>query len=140
MSIPVGPDELAAAVAERGSGYLLSVDGDGAVKAVTVEPSVRRGAVVIAGASRGTSRNLAANPRATVLLPPAEHHGHTLLIDGEAHETDDGFELRPDSAVLHRPASHADASAPGGSTPSASACGDDCVPISDVAPARGEGA
>ena len=59
----------------------------------------------------------------TVLFPPLEQRGYTLIVDGTAEVTDDGIAVRPATAVLHRPADHADGpAAPGG-------CGNDCAPV-----------
>lgn len=116
-------ERLAEALADRGAGYLLTADRHGRVKAVTVEPVLADG-VVHCPASRGSARNLAAYPTATLLFPPTEPRGHTLLVDGTATADEDGITFTPESAVLHRPADHADGpAAPGG-------CGNDCAPVS----------
>ena len=83
MSIPVDLERLAEALADFGAGYLVTVGGDGRAKVVTVEPTVV-GAEVRLPASRGSAANLAANPAATLVFPPAELHGYTLLVDGTA--------------------------------------------------------
>ncbi|QZY28553.1 pyridoxamine 5'-phosphate oxidase family protein [Nocardioides coralli] len=122
MSIPVEVARLGEALAGRGSGYLLTCSADGAVKAVTVEPSLVDG-VLRCPPSRGSAANLAVNPRATLLFPPSEHHGHTLLVDGTGAVEDEGIVVAPESAVLHRPADHADGPLPG------EGCGHDCTPV-----------
>ncbi len=56
MSIPVEVDDLAKALEGFGAGYLLTSAATGAVKVVTVEPTVTDGAVVGAtGPGRGSS-------------------------------------------------------------------------------------
>ena len=122
MSIPVEIDALEEALAGFGAGYLLTVSPEGRVKAVTVDP-VLAGGVLRCPASRGSAVNLAANPRATLVLWPREEHGYSLLVDGTATVADDGIDLTPESAVLHRPASHADGPVP------AHGCGHDCAPV-----------
>jgi hypothetical protein len=122
MSIPVELDDLAHALKDFGEGYLLTT-GNRGVKAVTVTASVEGDVVRIPGPSRGTAANLASAPTATLLFPPREPRGHTLLVDGTAEAVADGFVLTPTSAVLHRPAAHAD-----GDTGSLS-CGHDCEPL-----------
>jgi hypothetical protein len=123
VSIPVEIEQLGEALAGRGPGYLLTASGDGRVKAVTVEPTLVDG-VLRCPASRGSAANLAGRPAATLLFPPVEVHGHTLLVDGTAAADDQGIAFTPESAVLHRPASHAE-----GATTSGSDCGNDCAPI-----------
>jgi len=122
MSIPVEIERLAEAMADFGSGYLLTVSPEGRVKAVTVDPEVVDG-VVRCATSRGSAANLAASPQATLVLWPREVHGHSLLVDGTAVATDDAIALTPASAVLHRPASHADGPVEG------DGCGHDCSPV-----------
>jgi hypothetical protein len=122
MSIPVEIDRLAEALAGRGPGYLLTTSAEGGVKAVTVEPVLVDG-VLRCPASRGSAANLAGNPRATLLFPPPEPRGHTLLVDGTATAGYDGIGFRPESAVLHRPADHADGPVDG------AGCGHDCAPV-----------
>lgn len=107
MSIPVKIDQLPDALSGRGAGYLLTADGHGRVKAVSVEPTLVDG-VLHCPPSRGSARNLEARPAATMLFPPPEPRGHTLLVDGTASAGDDGITFTPESAVLHRPADHAD--------------------------------
>jgi hypothetical protein len=125
MSIPVDLSDLERTLADFGAGYLLT-SADGRVKAVTVEPYVAGGLVVVPGQSRGSADNLAVNPAATLLMPPRESRGYTLLVDGTAEPADDGFRLVPASAVLHRPAAHADPAEGAGGD---SACGHDCTPV-----------
>ena len=122
MSIPVEVSRLSEALADYGSGYLLTVSADGRVKAVTVDPEVVDG-VVRCSASRGSAANLAANPQATLVMWPREPHGYSLLVDGTAAATDEAVDLTPVSAVLHRPASHADGPVAG------DGCGHDCAPV-----------
>lgn len=129
MSIPVDPSELAGALADHGFGYLLTVSDEGRVKAVTVEPTATAEELVIPGVSKGSARNIAGNPQVTVLLPPREHHGFTLIVDGTAGVVGDTIRVTPQTAVLHRPASHADGPLPDAS---ADACGNDCRPVGDV--------
>ena len=130
MSIPVEIARLAEALADFGSGYLLTASADGRVKAVTVDPEVVDG-VVRCASSRGSAANLAGNPQATLVLWPREPHGHSLLVDGTAVATDGAIELTPASAVLHRPASHAVAQGdPVAGAAEGEGCGHDCTPVS----------
>ncbi len=123
MSIPVAPAELADALKDFDSGYLVSTSSP-QVKVVTVDPIVGAdGALRIAGPGRGTLANIAANPVVTLVFPPREHHGYTLLVDGTAEMDGEDVVVEASSGVLHRPRSHADGTvAPDG-------CGHDCAPI-----------
>jgi len=130
MSIPVEMARLAEALQDFGSGYLLTASADGRVKAVTVDPELD-GGVLRCATSRGSAANLAANPQATLVLWPRQEHGFSLLVDGTAVAVDDAIELTPGSAVLHRPASHADGPAGGvaGEAVAGDGCGHDCTPV-----------
>jgi len=122
MSIAVDVADLAKALEGFGAGYLLTTT-DGSIKVVTVEPTVTEGVVLVEGPGRGTLANLADNPAVTLVFPPLEQRGFTLLVDGTAEVSGEDVRVAPASAVLHRPASHADGpSAPDG-------CGNDCAPV-----------
>ncbi len=122
MSIPVDVADLAKALEDYGAGYLLTTTG-GAVKVVTVEPRVTDGVVLVEGPGKGTVANLADNAVVTLVFPPQEPKGYTLLVDGTGELAGDDVRVRPTGAVLHRPASHADGpAAPDG-------CGHDCAPV-----------
>jgi hypothetical protein len=123
VSIPVEIDDLTEALERFGSGYLLTTT-EGRVKVVTVDPVSAGTGLRIAAPGRGTARNLAANPAVTLVFPPLERHGHTLLVDGTAEVDGDDVVVLPTSAVLHRPAAHADGPLP------ADGCGHDCEPVS----------
>lgn len=111
MSHPVASEDLAAAFADFGEGYLLTVGTDAAPRAVAVRPRLVEGRVVV-GAGRSTSANVAANPAVTVLCPPTVERGFTLLVDGTASVVGDEIHVEPTSAVLHRPPYHADGPPP----------------------------
>ena len=125
MSIVVDLDRLGEQLREHGPGYLLSAGPDGRVKAVTVEPVLEDDVLRVPGGSRGTARNLEHTDKVTVLFPPPRPRGYSLIVDGTAVATADGFDVTPEHAVLHRPADHAaDHVATGDS-----ACGHDCAPL-----------
>jgi hypothetical protein len=112
MSIPVEVGDLGKTLEDFGVGYLLTASVTGAVKAVTVEPSVDDGALLVRGPGRGSLANVEANPAVTLLFPPLEQRGFTLLVDGMAEVDGDDVRVTPSGAVLHRPASHADVPVP----------------------------
>lgn len=113
MSIPVTVDDLPSMLESFGPGYLLSTSPDGRVKAVTVQPSVDGdGLLTIAGPGRGSLANIAGNDQVTVLFPPLEPRGFTLLVDGRATADGEDVTVLVGGAVLHRPPSHADGPPP----------------------------
>ena len=124
MSIPVDPADLAQALADFDSGYLLTTASP-QVKVVTVDPVVADdGSLRVPGPGRGTLRNLAENPAVTLVFPPRERHGYTLLVDGTGAADGEDVVVTATAAVLHRPAAHADGPLP------PDGCGHDCAPVS----------
>ena len=123
MSIPVAVADLNTALADFGAGYLLTTSADGRVKVVTVEPRLVEGRLKVSGPGRGSVANVSVNTLVTVLFAPLAQRGYTLLVDGEASVEGDDVLINPTSAVLHRPAAHADG------PPSSDGCGQDCSPV-----------
>ena len=125
MSIPVDLADLERTLADFGPGYLLTTT-DGVVRAVSAEPQVVDGVLVVADAGRRTNANIAANPTVTLLFPPREDRGYSLLVDGTATVDGETARVTPGSAVLHRPRRHAD-----GEVTEAphDGCGADCKPV-----------
>lgn len=123
MSIPVEVGDLDKALEGFGAGYLVTVSAAGTAKVVTVEPAVADGVVLVTAPGRGTLTNLAGNPAVTLVFPPLEPRGFTLLVDGTAAADGDDVRITPSGAVLHRPAAHADG------PPAPDGCGHDCHPL-----------
>lgn len=133
MSIPVAIADLASALEEFGAGYLLTTTG-GTVKVVTVEPRVSEGAVLVDAPGGGTLANLAGNAAVTLVFPPAEPKGFTLLVDGSGEVVGDDVRVTPTGAVLHRPAMHGDGPPPPRSVGEATdSCGNECAPVAGSA-------
>ena len=101
MSIPVDLADLPKALEDFDRGYLLTTT-DGRVKAVSVRAVPAGGLLRVAGPGRGSVANVAANPTATLLFPPAQSGGLTLLVDGSALAEDDDVVVTPTSAILHK--------------------------------------
>ena len=126
MSVKVDLDELAAHVATYGLAYLLTVTDDQRAHAVAVRPSVTADSVTVDGVGRRTLANLDARPDVSLLWPPVEDGGYTLIVDGSAMATGGVLTITPSHAVLHRPADHAPDRRPSDAT-----CGNDCVSLGD---------
>jgi hypothetical protein len=106
MSIPVDPDQLAQSVAEYGpTAYLLTCDDDGRPRVSQVTGAISKNRVVVA-AGGSASRNAKARPAVTMLWPPVDDGGFSLIADGVAEVEDPGpgatVEVVVTSAVLHR--------------------------------------
>ncbi|CAM3068784.1 hypothetical protein BST27_26585 [Mycobacterium intermedium] len=113
--------------------YLITVDDGYRVHTVTVEPTLD-GAVLDVGLIGGRTRsNLATRRDVTLLWPPSEPGGYSLIVDGTAEISEAGAEaarlqVLPTRALLHREAD---------SPSAAKGCLHDCVvfslPADDVA-------
>ncbi|MGE2817066.1 pyridoxamine 5'-phosphate oxidase family protein [Mycobacterium heidelbergense] len=118
---------LAAALPDYPFAYLITVGDDYRAHTVTVEPQLRDGAVLDVGLIGGRTReNLAQRSDVTLLWPPTEPGGYSLIVDGTAEVSDGGDEavrldVVPTRALLHREAD---------SPSAAKGCLHDCVVFS----------
>jgi hypothetical protein len=125
MSIPVALERLRSEV-ERFSRppYLLTVGGDGRPHAVATTAAWRE-QVLVARVGRRSADNAAQRPGVSLLWPPDEAGGYSLIVDGHAQLEGEGdgaqAVITPLRGVLHRPAS-----AP---PPEGASCSADCVPL-----------
>jgi hypothetical protein len=105
VSISVTIERLMDEVGEWGFGYLLTVSDDSRTHLLALRPKVA-GEVLRFDAGGGRAcRNAEARPQVTIVFPPGEHsNGMSLVVDGEASVDGDTIDVRPASAVLHRPA------------------------------------
>jgi hypothetical protein len=120
---------LAAALDDFPFAYLITVGEDYRVHTVTVEPTLREAILDIGLIGGHTQKNLAQHADVTLLWPPLEPGGYSLIVDGraqtsEATEETVRLEVVPTRALLHR-----EADSPAG-TVSAKGCLHDCVVFS----------
>jgi hypothetical protein len=120
-------ERLAGALDGYRFAYLVTVDDDYRVHTVTVEPELREQVMDVGLIGGRTRRNVESRSTVTLLWPPSEPGGYSLIVDGtgeiaEVTESGDTAALRvvPTRALLHR---NADPTTPG----SATGCLHDCV-------------
>jgi hypothetical protein len=102
MSIGVELQRLHEEVTRFGpSPYLLTVADDGRPHATAVTISWERDTLV-AGVGRRSAANARARPDVSLLWPPVDAEGFTLIVDGAAEVDGERVMVRPDAAVLHR--------------------------------------
>jgi hypothetical protein len=121
-------DRLAAALPDYPFAYLITVDDDYRVHTVTVEPRLRESILDVGLIGGGTRENLAHRSDVTLLWPPTEPGGYSLIVDGRAEVAAAGSEavrceVVPTRALLHR---DADPDSPD----TAKGCLHDCVVFS----------
>lgn len=121
MSIPVSVEGLADAMANLPYAYLLTVSDDGRPHAVAVTPQLVDGVLQVTVGKR-TASNAQARPNgASLVWPPAEVGGYSLIVDGTASASGETVSVRPTKAVLHRPAP--------ATVNDPDSCGSDCVKV-----------
>ena len=101
MSVVVDLADLPGQLQGFGRGYLLT-SRDGLVKAVSVRAVAEDGTLLVPGPGRGSVANVGSNPAVTLLFPPLENPGMTLLVDGTAAAEGDAVRVTPTGAVLHK--------------------------------------
>lgn len=121
MSIAVQPAELAATLADFQFAYLLTVSDDGRAHAVASQPRLADGSFTLDKLGKRSRKHVLARPAVTLLWPPQDAGGYSLIVDGDATLADDVLVIAPTRAVLHRP---------GPSPDPASACTSDCRELS----------
>lgn len=102
MSVVVDLADLPERLRDFDRGYLLT-SRDGLVKAVSVRAVVEDGTLLVATPGRGSVANVEAFPAVTLLFPPLDDPGMTLLVDGTAAAEGDDVRVTPTGAVLHKP-------------------------------------
>jgi hypothetical protein len=117
---------LADALPDYPYAYLITVDDGYRVHTVTVEPQLSGAALDVGLIGGRTRNNLAQRGDVTLLWPPTEPGGYSLIVDGSAEVTEAGAEIArltvvPTRALLHRDADSPDA---------AKGCLHDCVVFS----------
>ncbi len=98
---------LAAALVDYRFAYLVTVDDDYRVHTVTVEPVLRDGVMAIGLIGGRTRENIENRRDLTLLWPPREAGGYSLIVDGRGALTEAGddtarLEVVPTRALLHR--------------------------------------
>lgn len=101
MSVIVDLADLPDQLRQFDRGYLLT-SRDGLVKAVSVRAVAEDGTLLVATPGRGSVANVGANPTVTLLFPPLESPGMTLLVDGTGVAEGDDVRVTPTGAVLHK--------------------------------------
>ena len=107
MSVPVDPHELAGTASRHGpTAYLLTTGSDGRPRVSQVTPAISGNRISVA-AGGSASRNAVERPTVTVLWPPTDDDGFSLIADGDAVVVDGPgpdatIEVVVTSAVLHR--------------------------------------
>jgi hypothetical protein len=112
-------ERLAGAMTGYHCAYLITVDDDYRVHTVDVEPKLREQVIEVGPIGGRTRRNIEKRSDVTLLWPPSDPGGYSLIVDGRADvlgvsdATDDAVVLQvaPTRALLHRNADSAGSAA-----------------------------
>jgi len=121
MSVKVDLDQLSSALDDFTFAYVITVGDDYRAHTVAVQPMLADGILDVGQVGNSTRSNARAHPDVTVVWPPREPGGYSLIVDGRAELTESALSVAPTRAVLHRPAAPGAATTPG--------CIHDCVPL-----------
>jgi len=121
MSVKVDLDQLADALADFTFAYLITVGEDHRAHTVAVQPAFIDGVLDVGSIGNTTRKNVGTHDGVTLVWPPRESGGYTLIVDGRGQSNGDALKVVPSRAVLHRPAAPGVATNPG--------CLHDCVPL-----------
>ena len=119
MSVKVELGELAAKLADFDVAYLVTVSDDARSHVLSVWPEATDDGILVDGVGRHTQANAAAHPDVTLVFPPVERGGYTLLVDGTATVDGTTVTIAAAKAILHRPAAG----------PDGRRAGSDCVDV-----------
>jgi hypothetical protein len=108
MSLKVELGELEKTLETYGFAYLVTVGDEGRVHVLAVTPVLTDGGLVVGGVGRHSQANATARPDVTLVWPPTEDGGFSLLVDGAATVDGETITVAPAKATLHRPAPGAD--------------------------------
>jgi hypothetical protein len=126
MSVKVELGELATTLADFDIAYLVTVSDEGRSHVLSVWAEPTDDGLVVDGVGRHTQANAAAHPDVTLVFPPREAGGYTLLVDGRAAVDDTTVTIAPATAILHRAAV----------APDGRRVGSDCVDVAVDAATR----
>jgi len=120
VSVGVALERLRDEVVRYGPNpFVLTVSEDGRPHAVSVTIAWE-GDDLVGGCGRSTALNAAARPEISLLWPPVDPGGYSLIVDCTAFVADRQLRLRPSRAVLHRSAPSPDP---------LRSCSSDCVQV-----------
>jgi hypothetical protein len=120
MSVKVELGALATTLADFDVAYLVTVSDDHRSHVLSVWAEPTDAGLVVEGVGRHTQENAAARPDVTLVFPPLQAGGYTLLVDGHAAVHGTTVTIAPTKAILHRPAVG----------PDGRRVGSDCVDVS----------
>lgn len=103
MSKPVDMQALANAVADFDSAYLITISEGDSIHTSVVHPAIEAETVCVPAPSSRVQANTAQRPKVSLVWPPREPNGYSLIVDGASRLEGDNLTVVPTRAILHRP-------------------------------------
>lgn len=112
MSAKVDLARLADIVGDYGFAYLITVGDDYGAHTTSVTPVLSNDMIDVGSVGRHTRTNLSHRTNVTLVWPPHEPGGYSLIVDGHAEVPEAGdptgrLRIVPAAALLHRLATDA---------------------------------
>lgn len=121
MSKPVDMHALAKAVIGYDFAYLITIaDGD-RIHTSAVQPMFDGESLFVTAPSSHVQANTDQRPKVSLVWPPREPDGYSLIVDGAAQLKGDNLKVVVSRAILHRP----EIIAP----PDGDSCVSDCIEL-----------
>lgn len=103
MSKPVDIGALSKIVDDYGFAYLITIaDGD-RIHTSVVAPTVDGQRLLVPAPSSRVQANAGQRPKVSLIWPPGEPDGYSLIMDGAAQFDGENLSVVPSRAILHRP-------------------------------------
>jgi hypothetical protein len=103
MSTPVDMQVLAKTVAGYGFAYLITIADDDRIHTSPVQPMLSDDRLFVPAPSSRVQKNTSQRPKVSLVWPPAQPDGYSLIVDGAAELEGDALAVVPSRAILHRP-------------------------------------
>lgn len=103
MSKPVDMKVLAKTMGDYDFAYLITIaDGD-RIHTSAVKPTMTADGVAVDAPSSRLSANIGQRPKVSLVWPPREPDGYSLIVDGVAELHENNLTVIPSRAIQHRP-------------------------------------
>lgn len=103
MGKTVDMRELENVIAEYGFAYLITIaDGD-RIHTSVVQPTIEGERLLVFAPSSRVRANTGQRPKVSLVWPPREPDGYSLIVDGVAQFEGDNLTVVPSRAIQHRP-------------------------------------
>lgn len=94
---------LAKTIADYGFAYLITIGDGDRIHTSMVQPTIEGESLSLHVPSSRVQENTVRRPKVSLVWPPREPDGYSLIVDGAAQLDGDNVRVVPSRAILHRP-------------------------------------